>query len=286
MNISKECYLCIFNQVYKITDKLKLDEQTSSEVIRLGARILSKYDLNHKPPIIASDIYKNISFTLKIPDLFKQEKQKSIQEALKFKKILQKRLKKSKNPLFEAAKIAIAGNVIDFGVNHEFNLEKEIKKIFKIKFARNDFEQFKEKLKSSKTICYLADNAGENVFDEIFIKQIKKEFDVKVYYLVRGAPIINDVTLDDLENSEIFELAKVVSSGVDTPGFCLERADKLALDIFYGSDLVISKGMGNFECLYEECNREVFYFFKVKCEVVARKAKAKLGDYMLLRGEE
>ena len=287
MKISKECYLCIFNQIYNLTNRLHLDEETSSKVIRESAKILSKYDLNYEPPIIASDVYGNVSKILKKEDLFEEEKKSSIKEALKFKPILKKRLNKSKDKLYDACKIAVAGNVIDLGVNQNYDLSKEIKKIFEVDFYKNDYDKFKEKIIKSKTICYLADNAGENIFDEILIEVIK-EFnpEVKIYYIVRGKPIINDVTIKDLKGLEIFDLAEVVDSGVDTPGFCLSRANENSKNIFYNSDVVISKGMGNFECLFGESKREVFYLFKVKCDVVARASNSKKDEYMFFRSEK
>jgi len=285
MNIKPYCYVCIFNQVYNITKRLDLDDETSSKVIRIGAERLKNYDLSFKPPIVAEDVYSKISEILNKEDLFEKEKKEAIKEALKFKNILVKRIEKSKNPLFDACKVAIAGNVIDLGVNQEYNLEKEIKKIFEMNFYKNDFDKFEKKVKTSKTLCYLADNAGENVFDEVLIKTIQKiNPEIKVYYIVRGKPIINDVTFKDLEGLEINNLAKIIDSGVGTPGFCLEKANKISKDIFYNSDMVISKGMGNFECLYGECNREVFYLFKVKCDVVAKASDSKKGEYMLLKG--
>ena len=285
MNIKPYCYVCIFNQVYNITQRLGLDDETSSRVIRSGANILKDYDLVFKPPIIAEKVYSKISEIVNKEDLFEKEKKEAIKEALKFKKILESRIKKSKNPLFDACKVAVAGNVIDLGVNQEYNLEKEIKKIFQMNFYKNDFDEFEKKVKTSKTLCYLADNAGENVFDEILIKTIKEiNPKIKVYYIVRGKPIINDVTLKDIEGLEINSLAEIIDSKLATPGFCLEKASKISKDVFYNSDMVISKGMGNFECLYEECNREVFYLFKVKCDVVAKASNSKKGEYMLFKG--
>ncbi len=287
MKISKECYLCIFNQIYNLTNRLNLDEKTSSIVLREGARRLAKYDLSFEPPIIASDVYGSISEIIKKEDLFEEAKKTSIKEALKFKPILKKRLSKSKDKLFDACKIAVAGNVIDLGVNQEYNLEKEIKKIFEMNFYKSDYSEFREKALSAKSVCYLADNAGENIFDEILIEVIK-EFnpDIEIFYLVRGKPIINDITIKDLEGLEIFNLAEVIDSGVDTPGFCLNKANEKSKDIFYSADMVISKGMGNFECLFNECGREVFYLFKVKCDVVARASGSKKGEYMLFKGNK
>ncbi len=287
MKISKECYLCIYNQVFNITERLNLDEDTSSLVLREGARKLALYDLSFEPPIIASDIYEIISEIVKKRDLFEKEKKEAIKEALKLKPLLKKRLSKSKDKLYDACRVAVAGNVIDLGVNQEYDLQKEIKRIFEMHFYKNDYPMLKDKILNAKKITYLADNAGENVFDEILIEAIK-EFnpDVKIYYVVRGKPIINDVTVDDLKGLEIFKLAEIIDSGVDTPGFCLSKANEKSKNIFYNSDLVISKGMGNFECLFDECNREVFYLFKVKCDVVARACGAVKNEYMLFKSDK
>ncbi len=287
MNIARECYLCIYKQVFKLADKFCKDDKCASNILKEGARILSKYDINVTPPEIAREEYGKVSEILGIEDLFEKEKKEAIKEALRFKPILKLRLFESKNPLYDACKIAVAGNVIDLGVHHEYNLEEEIQKIFEMDFKKNDFDEFKINVKDSETICYLADNAGENVFDELLIETIKEiNPDVKVYYFVRGKPVINDVTLKDLVGLDIFELAEVVDTGVDTPGFHLKFANEVSKKIFYNADMVISKGMGNFECLFDECGREVFYLFKVKCEVVARASGAEVGDYMLFKGEK
>ena len=285
MKISRECYLCIYTQTLNLTKRLRLSEVKASEILRGVGKILSKYDLNVTPPEIAMKVYEYISQMTGIKDPFINEKQEAIKEALKFKEILVKRLEKSKDALFDACKIAVAGNVIDLGVNQEYDLQKEIKNIFELSFKYNDFDKFKNELNNAKSIVYLADNAGENIFDEILIKILKNYVD-KIYYFVRGKPIINDVTKDDLAGLEIERLAEIIDTGVSTPGFNLKFANEISKKLFYEADMVISKGMGNFECLYNECKRSVFYLFKVKCEVVAREVKANIGEYVLLKGKK
>ena len=284
MKISSECYLCIFSQALKISKRMKLDEEKTSEILRGVGKILSKYDLNVTPPEIAKEVYEFISKISKVKDPYLNEKKEAINEALKFKKILQKRIQKSKNPLFDACRVAVSGNVIDLGVNQEYDLQKEIKNIFELNFKYNDFDKFQSELNNAKSIVYLADNAGENVFDEILIEVLKNYVDT-IYYFVRGKPIINDVTKEDLAGLEIEKLAEIIDTGVSTPGFNLKFANKLSKKLFYEADMVISKGMGNFECLYNECKRSVFYLFKVKCEVVAREVKANVGEYVFLKNE-
>jgi uncharacterized protein with ATP-grasp and redox domains len=287
MIIKRDCYVCIYTQALNITKRLNLDENISSKILREVAGILSKYDISVTPPEIAKEVYEFIEKSLNNPDPFLKEKRESIKKALELKPILEEKLNTSENPLFDAVKIAIAGNIIDLGVNQVYDLESEIKNIFNMEFRHNDFDELKSKLKNAKTLCYLADNSGENVFDEILIKTIKKLYpEIKVYYVVRGKPIINDVTVKDLEGLEINSLAEVVDSGVGTPGFSLKFANKKSKDIFYNIDVVISKGMGNFEVLFGECGREVFYLFKVKCDVVASACGCKKGDNVILKGEK
>ncbi len=285
MNIKKNCYLCIYTQIYNVTVRLNLDEKISGEILRATAKDLSKYDLTSKPPLVAADLYSNVSKILNKKDLFEEAKKTSISEAKNIKPVLKEKLLKSKNRLFDACKIAVAGNVIDLGVNQKYDIKKELKRIFEMNFYKNDFFEFEKKIKSAKTVCYLADNAGENIFDEILIETIKEiNSSVRIYYIVRGKPIINDVTKKDLKGLDIWNLADVIDSGVDTPGFCLEKANKNSLEIFYNSDMVISKGMGNFESLFGECKKEIFYMFKVKCEPVAEISGSKKGEYMLFKG--
>jgi len=263
---------------------MKLDEQKTSEILRGVGKILSKYGLNVTPPEIASEVYEFISEVTGVKDPYLNEKKEAISEALKFTKILQKRIEKSKNPLFDACRVTVSGNVIDLGVNHEYDLQKEIKNIFELNFKYNDFDKFQSELNNAKSIVYLADNAGENVFDEILIEVLKNYVD-KIYYFVRGKPIINDVTKDDLAGLEIEKLAEIIDTGVSTPGFNLKFANEISKKLFYEADMVISKGMGNFECLYNECKRSVFYLFVVKCEVVAREVDANVGEYVFLKNE-
>jgi len=277
MNIAPNCYLCIYNQTFNLTKRLKLNEKEASEILREVAKILSKYDLNVSPPEIAKEVYAFISNKLNIDDPFLVEKQKAIKEALKLKPLFLEKIKQQKDSLFEAIKIAVYGNVIDLGVLQNYELNSNIE----IQFFKNDYGLFKRKLFKAKNIVYLADNAGENIFDEILIRELKKYVD-EIYYFVRGKPVINDITIKDLEGLEINKLAKIIDTSVATPGFCIKEANEYSKELFYDADLVISKGMGNFECL-SDIDREVFFLFKVKCEVVAKAVNAKLNDYMFIK---
>jgi uncharacterized protein with ATP-grasp and redox domains len=82
MNISKECYLCIYKQVFKLADKFCENDKCASRILREGARILSKYDINVTPPEIAAEEYGKVSELLGVEDLFEEEKKEAIKEAM------------------------------------------------------------------------------------------------------------------------------------------------------------------------------------------------------------
>jgi uncharacterized protein with ATP-grasp and redox domains len=99
-----------------------------------------------------------------------------------------------------------------------------------------------------------------------------------VHYFVRGKPIINDLTISHAKKSGLDEVSTLVDSGVPTPGYAIDLADEEAHSLFKNADCIISKGMGNYECLGEEKNFPIYFLLKVKCQVVARAIGATLGD--------
>ena len=122
------------------------------------------------------------------------------------------------------------------------------------------------------------------MFDSAFINILLALYPkLKVYYFTRGAPIINDITLQDLHdnNSPILEVCEVVDSGVRSPGFLYEYASLQAKELYDRADVVLAKGMGNFECLEDSADPRVFLLFKIKCAVVARFLQQPQGSFVL-----
>ena len=256
-----------------------MDEKTTKLVLDESAKMLPGFSMNKNPPQNATPMYQMISKLLNKPDLYHEVKQKSIKKAEKFIPNCRLWIEKSDNPFLSATKIAVAGNVIDLASEFSFDLKEELWKVLGSDFAIDDTKELYEKLQKSAIIVYLGDNAGENVFDKLYIETLKKLFkDIKVYYFVRSAPIINDITYNDLKNDSINQIATLIDSGVKTPGIIIEDMSKEARVLFENADCIISKGMGNFECLNENRDYPIFYLLKIKCNVVARELDRDLGD--------
>jgi uncharacterized protein with ATP-grasp and redox domains len=256
-----------------------LDQKTTKKVLDESAKMLPFFSMSQTPPKNATPMYHMISKLLEKPDLYYEVKEKSIQKAQAFIPDCKLAIKESSNPFLTATKIAVAGNVIDLASEFEFDLGSELEKVLKTDFAIDDSNLLFEKLQNSVTIIYLADNAGENVFDRLYIETLKSLFkDIEVYYFVRSTPIINDITYDELKDDTINEIATLIDSGVQTPGIIIEDLTVEAKALFDKADCIISKGMGNFECLSENLEYPIYYLLKVKCNVVADALNKDVGD--------
>ena len=175
--------------------------------------------------------------------------------------------------------MAVAGNVIDLAAEYAFDLSEELEKIFHTSFAVNDFARLQKRLGASRTLLYIADNAGEHIFDRIYIQTIRSLYpEISVTYMTRGNAIINDVTYEEAKDAGFHELCDLVSSGVNTPGFVYERANMASRGLFDTADMIITKGMGNYECLSDVKRENLFFLLKVKCNVVARSLGKEVGD--------
>ncbi|KLO24310.1 hypothetical protein X275_00500 [Marinitoga sp. 1197] len=284
-----ECIVCIIDQIKSIINKdfKNYTEREKFEIMKNISLDMLKYsDYGKKPIEMARIIYDKLSEYTGTTDYFKEEKKQSNETFLDVFDEMYLFLKDSDNPLKNAAKLSALGNVIDYGVKNSFGeLEWELENILKIKkFALDDFESFYESLENSKILLYIHDNAGEIVLDKLFIKLIKEEFpDLHVVSVVRGAPIINDVTLEDAKEIGLDEVSsEIISSGSKIPGTLLSNVNQEFMIAYKQADIIISKGQGNFEGLSEE-NENIYFVLMAKCPVVSRDLGVNIGDLIFSR---
>jgi len=285
MNITKDCVECIVGQINKATKLLDLDEKLADEINKEVEKRASSFDFKKSPPFVAKDVYEYLAFKTNLKDPLEKLKQESIKKATTYLPLIEKKISLSDDKLFTAIKAAVAGNVIDFATTKEFSLDDEINTIFDTDFSINDYKLFKSNLEKTDSLIILSDNAGENVFDKVLIKTITNLYpNIKIYYATRGKVIINDITTKEALQIGIDKYCEVISTGVDTPGLDKSRASKEFMDLYENTPLVLSKGMGNFECLESYKDNKVFFLFKVKCNVVANTISRNLGEIVLKRG--
>jgi len=284
-----DCIPCFFKQALEAGKIAGANKVTQKRILDKLAKDFPKFSLSASPPEIGRDIYAIVKKITQKKDPFAQIKAKSNRLALKIYKKLKNKVAHSSDRLLMAAELAIAGNIIDYGVKNSLNVDTELAKILaqenrsirqesKVTF---DYTSFKRVLKRSSTILYLGDNAGETVFDRVLIEEIKRiDKSKNITYAVKEAPVINDALIKDAIDCGIDRSAKIISSGSDAPGTVLPLCKKSFLSLFNKADMVISKGQGNFEAL-SGSKRPVFFLFMAKCPVVAQHVGCKVGDIIL-----
>ena len=279
MLIDEACVTCIINQSAKVSDAINADKILKKELTSTVESMSKKFSFSNNPPEIAADVYEKMANIANKKDLYDEVKAHSTTKALSFVPLLKTKLADSNNKLLTATKIAVAGNVIDLAAEIEFDLEEELVKIFDTAFAHNDFNSLQNFLESAKSVVVLGDNVGEHIFDYMFVETLKELYpNAEYHYFVRGNPIINDVTIFEAKEAGFDKLCHLVDSGVNTPGFAYSRASDEAKKLFDEADLVISKGMGNYECLSPSHREKICFLLKVKCGVVAASLEKEIGD--------
>ena len=285
MNLQEQCLTCIYDQTKRVCELLHVNTAQAREIDKLAHQHIKAFDMNQNPPLNAAPLYEAMAELLKSDDLYAEFKKASSQKAKAFLPLCKNKIEHAQNKLFEATKTAVAGNVIDLAAVMLYDLEEELEKIYHTPFAIDDFKALEAQLGKTKTLVYLADNAGEEIFDKLYIQTIKEFFpNIEIYYFVRGRPIINDLTCKDALASRMDEVATIIDSGVPTPGLVIELMNEKSRGIFEKAECIIAKGMGNYECLGETKGLPIFFLFKVKCNVVAQAVGAQLGDIICKRG--
>ena len=276
MKTSLDCFPCFLDQALRAGRIVIKDEKEIKRLLDEVGAMLSSIPLESTPPESGRLIYQKVSEITGIPDPYKEIKKDSTKEALALYPYLKDQVETADDKLLTAIRIAIAGNVIDFGVSKDFHIEEDIDEILGKDFAIFDYDKFKESLDNTNEILYIGDNAGECVFDRVLIEEIKKP----VTYVVRDAPIINDATYEDAIQAGIDNVATIISSGTDAPGTILETCNDEFREVYDNSKLIISKGQGNYEALSNE-RRPIFFLLKAKCPVIAKDIGVDDGDIIL-----
>jgi len=284
-----ECIPCFYRQALDAAQIAGADELIQKKIIDELSQLIPNFSLETAPPEMGREIYSLVGKISGVKDPFKEIKENSNKFALKLYPELKKEIENSEDRLLAAAKLSIIGNIIDYGAKNSLNVAEEIDYLFKGNFIINNknnsttfkYNQFKEALNKVDTIIYLADNAGEVVFDRLLIEELVKELGKEVIYVVKGKPIINDALIEDAIFCGVNKVTKITSSGSDAPGTILKHCSPEFMELYQDAELIISKGQGNYEALSEE-DKSIFFLLRAKCPVIAEDVGCRVGDMVLV----
>jgi damage-control phosphatase, subfamily I len=272
--MDNRCKTCVTNNYDKLLKKNPLSGCEALAFCGFFNRLIDNDHVNTSPEI-QRVLHHKLRDLNGVVDPYYNEKQQSNRIAYKLYGEWKPKVLASNNPFDLALRLAIAGNIMDYAVDHVFDIQKTIKKSLHSDFAIDHSALLKQRIKEAKTILYLGDNAGEIVFDKLFIETIKHP---NVIFAVKEGPVLNDVTIQDANDVGMNEVADVISNGYDASSTLLEKCCNEFLDVYRSSDLIISKGQGNLEGLINEKDPRIFFLFMVKCDVIAEKIGAPKGS--------
>lgn len=279
MKIEEACVECIIGQTKRVADAIHADAALRRRIESDVLQMAKHFDFSKTPPEVARPVYEHLASLADKYDLYDEVKRHSAEKAAAFVPFLREQIAVADDPFMAAVKVAVAGNVIDLAAEVSFDLDTEIERLFHTDFAQNDVALLRQKLAGARTLLYIGDNAGEHLFDGLAIETFASLFpQLDITYMTRGKPIINDITYDEAKADGLDKTARLVDSGVDTPGFVYERASAEAQALFDECDVVLTKGMGNYECLSPSPRTDLVYLLKVKCNVVSRSIGAPVGS--------
>lgn len=282
-----ECIPCIINQAIITLELCRSSRDLRKKVISSLLKELNNIDYSLSPSENTDIAYELVSKYTGISDPYLEMKKEHNAAALELYPELEKMINLGSDRLYMAAKIAISGNIIDMGIssNHDglLDFKKILKNIQELPLAIDYFPKFCKNLTRSKNILYMADNAGEIVFDKIFISELAA-LGKNITVSVKSGPIINDANTDDALQAGIDKIAKIVETGHsrigNPPGYMSAGFAK----IFKSADIIICKGQGNFETL-EAIQAPIYFLLKAKCNSVAKELGVNYLDIVFAKSK-
>jgi len=276
--LDERCKKCFKKSYQRLSDKFQLDENQRMIFNAFFKEAMIRMH-SHSSPEIQRDLNQRFCEITGIEDPFESEKRLFNDLAMKLTEEWKPKVLVSKNSFDMALRLAIAGNIIDYGANHEFDVHQTIEKVMSKSFTINHSQQLKEAILKAENVLYLGDNAGEIAFDKLFIEVMQAK---NVTFAVKSGPILNDVLMKDAEEVKMNEVARVISNGYDAPSTVLSKSSKEFNKVFENADLIISKGQGNLEGLLILNDPRIYFLLMVKCDMIAELIHVEKGDFVVV----
>jgi uncharacterized protein with ATP-grasp and redox domains len=273
MKIKPKCVPCLLNRTLYETDLV--DSSKGLKVLEDACRIIGKYELEKScSAVVATEVHKATYDTLGTSDPYKEIKDRCNKAAASLLSRAEGAIENSQKRLRTAVLVSIIGNIMDFGIpsspDNPENLSEAFDTLLREGLAVDDSKVLEDYLKEGNRIIYFADNCGEIVFDKLLLRELKR-YPIHLTYVVRGEPILTDATMDDVEEYSIQDMVdEIMTTGCYAVGVDFDRMGEDLRRALDEADLIISKGMGNYETFSETDNRPIIYLLRTKCAPVAQ----------------
>ncbi len=282
MHTYLDCYPCFLRQALGAARHAGADTDAQHQVLCAALDVLHAVPEDAEPPRIADLVHRAVRAELGDVDPYLGVREASTAAALELYPWLSELVAASPDPVGTAVRVAIAGNVIDAGpfdaVPTADELRDTVQRVLGAPLAVDDLDALRAELARAPWVLYLADNAGETVFDRVLIETLR----LPVTYAVKSGPTLNDATRADAVAAGLATRAQILDIGVDAPGTTLDLCSGDFRRLYAAAPVVLAKGQANYESL-SEAGERVFSLLQVKCPVIAEDIGAPVGSVVVRR---
>ena len=275
MKMNPRCTYCMLSRVHFESKLSTDDEDLICKTLHECLGVMNKYyDPEAVSASVATKIHRKCYEVLEDDDPYAVTKKLISQAALKVLPAAKEKIYENSpddGELFRRAVLAsVIANYFDFGIMGFDASEDKFEAAFLKLFEHGlDVDDTPKMMGLLKDVIYIADNCGEILFDMIVFDVIKK-LGGNITLVVRGGPILTDVTMEEVKEFDIDKkVDRVMTTGSNAVGILIEEAPAELLDAMKDATLIISKGMANYETLSEHNFGPIAYMLLTKCECVA-----------------
>ena len=273
MKLQLNCGSCMIKQALYTMERNNVGETEQIKILGTLIEDIPHYLNSPTPSHFQSDLLAKLSKYLSINDLYAKDREEQNAAALEIEAMVLEQVELSREPLYSAALYSVEGNSFDPIFTRNYDVKSSLKNVISHKFVIDDYVPFESKLLEANRILYICDNAGEIVFDRLFIDQCQlfrkwqsrkpAEFNI----VVKSGPVLNDATVKDAVITGLNKVGNIIESGSANLGLPLELSSNEVINVLNDSDLIISKGQANFETLESESSLygKIFFLLKAKC---------------------
>ncbi|MBQ8813930.1 MAG: DUF89 family protein [Lachnospiraceae bacterium] len=289
VRLRSECVTCLLGKYMNrfLAERPGESEKKKLEYMQRVLREFAEASASEGGPVISRNIKRIQKEMFGFSEDYTKEKLYYNQLMLGREDELNQKVERAADPLKLAVQYAMTGNYIDFGalgnsVNEE-KLNELIEAAGEIDIDEIEYSGLRADLERGRKLVYLTDNCGEIVMDKVLIRCMRRLFpELEIVVIVRGTKVLNDVTMEDALQTGLSDLVRVIGNGDSgVAGTCLAELSAQARAEFDAADLIIAKGMGNYETL-RKCGANVYYLFLCKCQMFAEQFKVKPLTGMLI----
>lgn len=280
MEMTAECVPCLLGRV--VFEVELCDPRKAERAVRDSLAILNEaFRPGSNSAAVATRVHRRVYDVLGCEDPYARLKERSDEVAASLLPRARAFVDRSADRLRAAVAVAIAGNVMDFGIPGHDSPEQLVgafESIVGQGLDVDDVDEMRKRLGPGKKVVYLTDNCGESVLDRLLVEELRRT-GTRVVGVVKGAPVLTDVTMAEVGRAGLdAAFDEIITTGVFAVGVDVERMGERLRSELTSADLIVAKGMANFESLSGASFRPIIYLMRAKCRPVAEAIGARKGD--------